>query len=216
MNTYPSEFQNQVYIIAYGIFGETDHVDSEVYDKHNAFEIDKTKMKMLVLLDMNNKSLTNIKTPINDLDAVNKKYHDQSINPLKNAFDINNSRIKISKQLDMNNKSIINISLSMGGFIFIYGTVDQRKYFTASNITLYFRQIKIGFIRVHGSSKTRNKTDVLKILDPVGNEMRYNFRFPNYGGYTHITIDRYFRVINSIQLTNTNNVGFEIGYNLFR
>ena len=51
MNTYPKEFKNQVYTVAYGIEGLTDHVDSEVYDAHEAFEIDKTKMKMLVPLD---------------------------------------------------------------------------------------------------------------------------------------------------------------------
>ena len=60
LNTYPKDFKNQVYILAYGIVGETDHVDSEVYDKHEAFEIDKTKMKMLVPLDMNGKQLINI------------------------------------------------------------------------------------------------------------------------------------------------------------
>ena len=60
MNTYPREYKNQVYILAYGIIGDTDHVDSEVYDAHQAFEIDKTKMKMLVPLDMNNKAITNI------------------------------------------------------------------------------------------------------------------------------------------------------------
>ena len=60
MNTYPKDFKNQVYIVAYGIVGETDHVDSEVYDAHEAFEIDKTKMKMLVPLDMNNKKIINI------------------------------------------------------------------------------------------------------------------------------------------------------------
>ena len=60
MNTYPKDFKNQVYIIAYGIVGETDHVDSEVYDAHEAFEIDKTKMKMLVPLDMNGKQLMNV------------------------------------------------------------------------------------------------------------------------------------------------------------
>ena len=60
MNTYPKDFINQVYILAYGIIGETDHVDSGVYDAHQAFEIDKTKMKMLVPLDMNNKAITNI------------------------------------------------------------------------------------------------------------------------------------------------------------
>ena len=60
MNTYPSEFKNQVYILAYGIVGETDHVDSGVYDAHQAYEIEKTKMKMLVPLDLNNKKIINI------------------------------------------------------------------------------------------------------------------------------------------------------------
>ena len=65
MNTYPREFKNQVYIVAYGIVGETDHVDSEVYDAHEAFEIDKTKMKMLVPLDMNGKQLMNVNLNLN-------------------------------------------------------------------------------------------------------------------------------------------------------
>ena len=60
MNTYPKEFKYQVYILAYGIAGLTDHVDPEVYDSHEAFEIDKTKMKMLVPLDMNGKQLMNV------------------------------------------------------------------------------------------------------------------------------------------------------------
>ena len=59
MNTYPKDFKNQVYIVAYGIEGLSDHVDSEVYDAHEAFEIDKTKMKMLVPLDMNGKKIMN-------------------------------------------------------------------------------------------------------------------------------------------------------------
>ena len=62
MSTYPNEFKNQVYIVlivAYGIVGLTDHVDPEVYDAHEAFEIDKTKMKMLVPLDMNEKKIMN-------------------------------------------------------------------------------------------------------------------------------------------------------------
>ena len=61
MSTYPSEFENQVYILAYGIKGLSDHIIPEVYDKHEAYEIDKTKMKMLIDLDINNKSVINIK-----------------------------------------------------------------------------------------------------------------------------------------------------------
>ena len=59
LNTYPKEFKNQIYLVAYGVEGLTDHVDSEVYDAHEAFEIDKTKMKMLVPLDMNGKKIMN-------------------------------------------------------------------------------------------------------------------------------------------------------------
>ena len=65
MNTYPKDFKNQVYIVAYGIGGLTDHVDPEVYDAHKAFEIDKTKMKMLVPLDMNGKQLLNVNLNLN-------------------------------------------------------------------------------------------------------------------------------------------------------
>ena len=59
LNTYAKEFKDQIYIVAYGIDGLSDHVDSEVYDAHEAFEIDRTKMKMLVPLDMNGKQLIN-------------------------------------------------------------------------------------------------------------------------------------------------------------
>ena len=59
LNTYPKEFKNQIYAVAYGVEGLTDHVDSEVYDAHEAFEIDKTKMKMLIPLDRNNKKIMN-------------------------------------------------------------------------------------------------------------------------------------------------------------
>ena len=76
MNTYPKEFKNQVYIVAYGIEGLTDHVDPEVYDAHEAFEIDKTKMKMLVPLDMNGKKIinTNYDLKFKDLFKIYKCY----------------------------------------------------------------------------------------------------------------------------------------------
>ena len=60
MDTYPKDYKGQIYILAYGVHGETDHVDSEVYDAHKAYEIDKTKMKMLVPLDMNKNRLMNV------------------------------------------------------------------------------------------------------------------------------------------------------------
>ena len=59
MNTYPKDYINQIYLVAYGVEGLVDNVDPEVYDAHEAFEIDKTKMKMLVPLDMNNQRIMN-------------------------------------------------------------------------------------------------------------------------------------------------------------
>ena len=76
LNTYAEEFKNQIFIVAYGVEGLTDHVDSEVYDAHEAFEIDKTKMKMLVPLDMNGKKImnTNFDLKFKDLFKVLKCY----------------------------------------------------------------------------------------------------------------------------------------------
>ena len=59
LNTYPKDFINQIYLVAYGVEGLVDNVDPEVYDAHEAFEIDKTKMKMMVPLDMNNQRIMN-------------------------------------------------------------------------------------------------------------------------------------------------------------
>ena len=213
--TYPAKF-SEVYNIIYGTNGIHTTISPIVFDYHNTYEIKNNKMKMNVDLDMNNMAITNIKTPVNNSDAVTKKYTDDSIKPFENAFDIDNNRIKISKQLDMNNKSITNVPMSIGGHILIYGLVNQYKNFTTSNIVLKFRQIHIGFIRLFVNISTLGKSDVLKILNPVGNETRYCFIFPRVNGYTQINIDRYFSSINNIQLTNTANIGFQIGYMLFR
>ena len=92
LNTYPKDFKNQVYIVAYGIEGLSDHVDPEVYDAHEAFEIDKTKMKMLVPLDMNGKQLMNMNY---------------------GAFDIEQNKMKMNLPLDMNGKQLLNINLNL-------------------------------------------------------------------------------------------------------
>ena len=92
MNTYPKEFKNQVYLVAYGIEGLTDHVDSEVYDAHEAFEIDKTKMKMLVPLDMNGKQLMNANF---------------------DAFTVEQNKMKMLLPLDMNGNDILNLNVNL-------------------------------------------------------------------------------------------------------
>ena len=60
LNTYPKEFKNQNFILAYGIKGLSHHISSEVYDYNKAYEIEQNTMKMLIPLDMNNKKILNI------------------------------------------------------------------------------------------------------------------------------------------------------------
>ena len=76
LNTYPKDFINQIYLVAYGVEGLVDNVDPEVYDAHEAFEIDKTKMKMLVPMDMNNQRTmnTNFDLKFKDLFKIFKCY----------------------------------------------------------------------------------------------------------------------------------------------
>ena len=54
LNTYPKEFKNQIYLVAYGVKGLTDHVDSE------SIGISFLDDEMLVPLDMNNKKILNV------------------------------------------------------------------------------------------------------------------------------------------------------------
>ena len=60
LHTYPERYVG-MYMAAYGVRGIHSDVNSGVYDAHKAFEIDKTKMKMLVPLDMNGKNISNFK-----------------------------------------------------------------------------------------------------------------------------------------------------------
>ena len=92
LNTYPKDYINQIYLVAYGVEGLVDNVDPEVYDAHEAFEIDKTKMKMLVPLDMNGKQLMNVNY---------------------GAFDIEQNEMKMNLPLDMNGKQLLNINLNL-------------------------------------------------------------------------------------------------------
>ena len=76
LNTYPKDFINQIYLVAYGVEGLADNADPEVYDAHEAFEIDHPKMKMLVPLDMNNQRImnTNFDWKFKDLFKIFKCY----------------------------------------------------------------------------------------------------------------------------------------------
>ena len=65
LNTYPKDYINQIYLVAYGVEGLADNVDPEVYFAHEAFEIDETKRKMLVPLDRNNQRIMNVNLDLN-------------------------------------------------------------------------------------------------------------------------------------------------------
>lgn len=59
LDKYPDAFNDNVCIVAYGVDEITHHVDLDVYDAHQAYEMDKTKMKMLVALDINGQRILN-------------------------------------------------------------------------------------------------------------------------------------------------------------
>lgn len=63
-----------MYVIGYGIKGFHGDVNSDVYDAHKSFEIEKTKLKMLVPLDMNYNKIINLALPSHGDDVVNVTY----------------------------------------------------------------------------------------------------------------------------------------------
>ena len=60
LHKYPQIFNDNIYIVSYGVDGVTDHVDSNVCDYHRSYEIDKTQMKILVPLNLNSNKLPNV------------------------------------------------------------------------------------------------------------------------------------------------------------
>ena len=167
MNTYPKDFKNQGYIVAYGIEGMTDHVDPEVYDAHEAFEIDKTKMKMLVPLDMNGKQLMNVNY---------------------GAFVIEHNKMKMNMTLNMNGKDIVNFKLNPNfGHVFnlIKCTTNysnDRSFFILARkdnrLALSFTvPLIINSITFH-NKHTFHKDAIIRIITPgLGDE--YEFKLIN-------------------------------------
>ena len=64
------------YLVIYGIKGWSDSVDPRVYDglKNEMFDFENNKMKMQVDIDMDNNTITGLKDPTNDQEAVTKRY----------------------------------------------------------------------------------------------------------------------------------------------
>ena len=170
MNTYPKEFANQVYILAYGAIGIFNHLDSAVYDKHQAFEIEKTKMKMLVDLDINNKLITNIgslnmnnnniknignisnNNIISIYGIVNEYKYFTSENAIIEFGNIKIKYIRLYNQPKLSNKS---------DTVHIYITNNEERFdFQYKNIGWYTHIIINRFYNVVSSIKLKNNTNV--------------------------------------------------------
>ena len=170
MSTYPKEFANQVYILAYGSKGLFNHLDSAVYDKHQAFEIEKTKMKMLVDLDINNKLITNIgslnmnnnniknignisnNNIISIYGTVNEYKYFTSENAIIEFGNIKIKYIRLYNQPKLSNKS---------DTVHIYITNNEERFdFQYKNIGWYTHIIINRFYNVVSSIKLKNNTNV--------------------------------------------------------
>ena len=184
--TYPQKF-SEINNIIYGIVGNTSEVGSYVYDAHEAFEINKTEMKMLVALDMNNKSLTNIKLPTNNFDCSNKEYVDISLKPLK---------------------SVTNI--------YLYGKVDDRRLFTVQSIALSMHHVKVAYIRLFVPLKYRGLDDTI-IIDGgrhLGLN-QYHITYSSTKNYSGIQIDHFFLNIDNITLLRAKKIPFLLIYRVY-
>ena len=167
MNTYPKDFKNQVYIVAYGIEGLSDHVDPEVYDAHEAFQIDKTKMKMLVPLDMNGKQLMNVNYDLKfgDIykieDLYVRNYSTSSSKPSQNGeiLRFHNVRFTSSKNIFLHS-------------INVYSTFEND----------IIGKPRIGISNRGNKNPTRYHSFVEGLFDKNKNSFTKDISFPAYNG----------------------------------
>ena len=167
--TYPAKF-SEMYNIIYGIDGNHSAILSEVYDTHKAFEIEKTKMKMLVDLDMNNKLITNIgslnmnnnniknignisnNNIISIYGIVNEYKYFTSENAIIEFGNIKIKYIRLYNQPKLSNKS---------DTVHIYITNNEERFdFQYKNIGWYTHIIINRFYNVVSSIKLKNNTNV--------------------------------------------------------
>ena len=196
LNTYPDIFKNQVYIIAYGVSGETDHIDPEVYDQHKAFEIDKIEMKMLLPLNMDNNVIMNVASPHRELDAPNKKYVDDSIAINKRYID---DRIPPHRNTSD---------------IYIHGMVDSNKFFNTT-MRLTMINVHIEYIRFVIPKKYEGQTDTIKINRDINGVLRYSLTPLFNKAFVAVRINQFFQYIKDISLDHMTNIPFQLLYSVF-
>ena len=143
--TYPVKF-SEVKNIIYGIDGSHTTIGANVYDYHEAYEIDKTKMKMNMDLDMNNKRITNIGNLSNSLisglvDSNKNVAISNIVFQPKNIY-ITNIKLKASASFRNQNEILEFYPSGLGDvlrYIFKYPSTPE---FIQININHYFTNIK--------------------------------------------------------------------------
>ena len=97
----------------------TDHVDPGVYDAHEAFEIDKTKMKMLVPLDMNNQRIMNTNFDLKFKDIFKIFECSATIN--------RRNHIKGARLVKKNDNQVLSFNFPVGLLTFVIKTDSGKK-----------------------------------------------------------------------------------------
>ena len=146
LDTYPDEFKDQIYAVAYGCKGNFNTIDSLVYDKHEAYELDKTKMKMLVDLDMNGKSIFNIANLTNNIYGMVRKVgaltSSSIVISLKNVFIKNVSLAPTSSYKSTQDEITFNTEGLEDGLIIKFNYSDNAAL-TNINIERRFNNLRI-------------------------------------------------------------------------
>ena len=188
LNTYANKFENQIYILAYGTLGDINNISPLVYDEHEAFEIDKTKLKMLVPLDMNNHTIENLKSPKANDHACTKGYADNILHGRRNVSDIK-----------------------------IYGVVDNDRYLTSSNVRIILNEIHLKSITLYPTPKKSSFFDEIIIkYDIPERVVRFPFKYKTTSpSAIFLQINRYFNLIRSISMTHGENSSFRLVYKVF-
>ena len=171
LNTYPAEFKNQIYILAYGVEGLTDHVDSEVYDAHEAFEIDKTKMKMLVPLDMNGQKImnTNFDLKFGDLFKIIECKVRRSLQHQKKYLlhkKSENSIFSVSSPLLIHAINFLNYQPKRGAYYNIVGKGNDRniKHSLFFKYNILFDIFKVGIAYISFTNIINHQFDVVIVV----------------------------------------------------
>ena len=139
LDTYPDQFKDQLYVVAYGCKGYFNNIDSLVYDKHEAYEIDKTKMKMLVDLDMNGHSILNLKKKFSIMNGM-----------------VNNDKSFVHSDIRVNTKNIFIYS------VYLYPTKSYSS--TSDKITFVTKGLEDDTTLLYSYSKSPGMTKITVLL----------------------------------------------------